>query len=73
MTLSSKHASRSTRPGSSQLEPALSGREARGSWVETPSRSATEDTMEEEEEEEEEEERMGLMVTLSFPSNTPGQ
>ena len=66
---------RSTRPGSSQLDPAPSGRAAQGSLEETPRRSTTEDTLEgeEEEEEEEEEERMGLMDTLSFPSNTPGQ
>lgn len=61
----SKPASRSTRPGSSRREPAPLGQAAQGSWEETPSRSATEDTMEEE--------RMGLMDTLSFPSNTPGQ
>lgn len=74
VTLSSKLASKSTRPGSTLPEPAPSGRGAQGSWVGTPSHSATGNTMEQEvEEQEEQEERMGLMDTLSFPSNTPGQ
>lgn len=70
VTLTSKPASKSTRPGSTPPEPAPSARAARGSWAGTRSRSATEGTLQEEEEKEE---RMKLMDTLSFPSNTPGR
>ena len=65
--LSYKPVSRSIRLVSSPLGPALLAPAGQASWVETPSRSTTEGTMKEEKE------RLGLMDTLSFLSNTPGQ